>query len=53
MKRLITTLGPIHLEEIGIILPHEHVFTDLRNWKTDWYAEAPMADVIRLMKPEL
>ena len=53
MKRLITTLGPIHLEEIGIILPHEHVFTDLRNWKTDGYAEAPMADVIRLMKPEL
>jgi phosphotriesterase-related protein len=53
MNRLTTTLGPLNQEEIGMILPHEHVFTDLRNWQEAGYAEANAEDVIRLMKPEL
>ena len=30
MPNLITTLGPKRADELGMILPHEHVFVDLR-----------------------
>ena len=53
MKKLITTLGCLDINEIEMILPHEHVFTDLRNWKEEGYAMADIDDVIDLMKPEL
>jgi phosphotriesterase-related protein len=53
MAQLITTLGPKSLEELGMILPHEHVFVDLRTWDQPGYAEADPADVIALMVPEL
>lgn len=36
-----------------MILPHEHVFVDLRTWDQPGYAEADPADVIKLMAPEL
>ncbi len=32
MTKLITTLGPRNADELGMILPHEHVFVDLRTW---------------------
>ena len=51
--QLITTLGPRHLDDIGAILPHEHVFVDLRTPDQPGHAEAEAADVIRLMQPEL
>jgi phosphotriesterase-related protein len=50
---LITTLGPKPAGELGMILPHEHVFVDLRTWDQPGYAQADAADVIRLMAPEL
>ncbi len=50
---LITTLGPRRASELGMILPHEHVFVDLRTWDQPGYAQADEADVIRLMGPEL
>lgn len=50
---LITTLGPKSAADVGMILPHEHVFVDLRTWDQPGYAEADPADVIRLMAPEL
>jgi phosphotriesterase-related protein len=53
MAQLITTLGPKSPSEMGIILPHEHVFVDLRTWDQPGYAQADPADVIRLMGPEL
>lgn len=53
MAQLITTLGPKDASEIGMILPHEHVFVDLRTWDQPGYAQAETADVIRLMAPEL
>jgi phosphotriesterase-related protein len=36
-----------------MILPHEHVFVDLRTWDQPGYAQADPEDVIRLMAPEL
>ena len=53
MSRMITTLGPMQADELGMILPHEHVFVDLRTWDTPGYAQAEVDDVLRLMVPEL
>ncbi|MBA2278244.1 MAG: esterase [Chloroflexia bacterium] len=53
MPELVTTLGPMGLDELGAILPHEHVFVDLRTWDQPGYGEAEAADVVRLMGPEL
>jgi phosphotriesterase-related protein len=53
MKLLHTTLGPMRADELGPILPHEHVFVDLRTPDQPGYAEADPADVVRLMTPEL
>lgn len=50
---LITTLGPKSAAELGLILPHEHVFVDLRTWDQPGYAQAETAEVIALMAPEL
>ena len=53
MPQLITTLGPKNKNELGLLLPHEHVFVDLRTWDQPGYAQAEPSDVIRLMGPEL
>jgi phosphotriesterase-related protein len=53
MTRLITTLGPKNADELGMILPHEHIFVDLRTWDQPGYAQAEAPDVIALMAPEI
>jgi phosphotriesterase-related protein len=49
MAELITTLGPKPADDLGLILPHEHVFVDLRTWDQPGYAQAETADVIARM----
>src|SRR5687768_18069396 len=53
MVHLITTLGPKRADELGLILPHEHVFVELRTWDQPGYAQAETADVIALIAPEI
>jgi phosphotriesterase-related protein len=53
MPHLVTTFGLKPAHTLGVILPHEHVFVDLRTWDQPGYAEADPADVILLMVPEL
>jgi phosphotriesterase-related protein len=53
MPELVTTLGPMGQDDLGVILPHEHVFVDLRTWDQPGYGEADAEDVVRLMGPEL
>ncbi len=53
MDNIITTLGLYQETELGMILPHEHVFVDLRTWNTPGYAQAEVEDVIKLMGPEI
>lgn len=53
MKQLYTTLGPKRADELGMILPHEHVFVDLRTPDQPGYAEADAADVVALMAPQI
>ena len=53
MARIMTTLGPMGADELALVLPHEHVFVDLRTWDQPGYGEAEPADVVALMRPEL
>ncbi|MEJ7900895.1 MAG: hypothetical protein WKF63_03565, partial [Thermomicrobiales bacterium] len=53
MPNLITTLGQLGADALGMILPHEHVFVDLRTWDQPGYGEAETDDVVRLMTPEI
>lgn len=53
MAQLVTTLGPKRADELGAILPHEHVFVDLRTWDQPGYGEGAAADVVALMAPEI
>jgi phosphotriesterase-related protein len=48
-----TVRGPEAFELEGIVLPHEHVFTDLRGPTTAGYGQADVEDVVRVMKPLL
>jgi len=50
---LLTTLGPLRRQDLGMILPHEHVFVDLRTPDQPGYAGGEAEDVVRLMAPEI
>lgn len=52
-KALFTTLGPLTRDRLGAILPHEHVYVDLRTPQTPGYAGGAAEDVVRLMAPEI
>ncbi len=53
MTHCITTLGSIPIADLGMILPHEHVFVDLRTGNPPGFAQADPGDVIALMVPQL
>lgn len=53
MRRLYTTLGPLGADRLGMILPHEHVFVDLRTPDQPGYAEADEGEVLALMVPQI
>ena len=53
MAALWTTLGPLRRDQLGMILPHEHVFVDLRTPDQPGYAQADAADVVALMAPQI
>ncbi|MDA3846500.1 MAG: hypothetical protein PF505_08135 [Vallitaleaceae bacterium] len=46
-----TTLGELTREQVGFILPHEHVFVDLRPMDVPGFGEADASDVKQLMVP--
>lgn len=48
-----TLSGPISGEELGLILPHEHLFTDLRGPTSIGYAKADVANVAQVIGPYL
>ena len=49
-RYLQTITGPVHAEELGLILPHEHLFTDLRGPDTPGYAVGDPETVARVMQ---
>jgi phosphotriesterase-related protein len=53
MSALVTSAGLLSQAEAGLILPHEHLVTDLRTGEPPGFAEATEAAVIELMAPLL
>lgn len=53
MAGLITTQGTLGADDLGLILPHEHVFVDLGPIEVENWRDAEAADVIELMGPEI
>src|SRR5262245_47071795 len=53
MPTLFTTLGPKQAGELGMILPPEPAFAELRTPRQPGYAQADAADVVALMAPEV
>jgi phosphotriesterase-related protein len=53
MVQLITTLGKFSLGELGMILPHEHIYVDMQALERpdDFYVNPD--DVVALMAPEI
>ena len=43
--------GPVAIEALGLILPHEHLFTDLRGPLAPEYAQAEPEAVAQVMEP--
>ena len=52
-KQLHTLHGAIDIDSLGMILPHEHLFTDLRGPHVAGYAEAEPSAVIKVVEPYL
>lgn len=52
-ERINTLTGPVEVEALGLILPHEHLFTDLRGPLVPGYAQAEPEAVVRLLEPYL
>ncbi len=53
MAAIVTTLGSYSADQLGLILPHEHIFVDLGPIEAENWRKADLADVIRVMTPEL
>lgn len=52
-KSIQTLRGPIEIGSLGLILPHEHLFTDLRGPSTPAYAQAEPTAVAGVVKSHL
>jgi phosphotriesterase-related protein len=48
-----TVQGEVSTEELSIVLPHEHLFTDLRGPHVEGYAIADPSDVVAALAPYL
>jgi phosphotriesterase-related protein len=47
-----TTLGPLRRQDLGMILPHEHISVDFRTPDQPGYAEAEPAEVVAAVAPK-
>ncbi len=52
-KRIHTLKGPVEIDSFGLILPHEHLFTDLRGPRVLDYARAEPSAVVKVVEPFL
>lgn len=50
---LYTTLGPKRADEVGMILPHEHLFVDLGPIEAASYLTANVSEAVAVMAPEV
>src|SRR6188472_2052259 len=48
-----TTLGPKRSDELGMILPHEHLFVDLGPIEAASYLNAHVVEAVAVMLPQV
>src|SRR5690242_1798071 len=48
-RKLYTLTGPVEIDSLGLILPHEHLFTDLRGPSVSGYAQGDPDAVVRVV----
>ena len=53
MEALITTLGEYQSDQLGLILPHEHIFVELSPLESQTWHLAKVEDVLPVMRPQL
>ena len=53
MTRIHTLNGPVEADSLGLVLPHEHLFTDLRGPHIQDYARGDPAAVVKVVGPFL
>ena len=53
MATLYTTLGPKSADDVGMMLPHEHLFVDLGPIEAASYLHADVAEAVAVMAPEV
>lgn len=52
-KTIHTIKGPVDIDTLGLVLPHEHLFTDLRGPHIPEYAQAEPSAVVQVVEPYL
>jgi phosphotriesterase-related protein len=52
-ERIHTINGPIEVDSLGLMLPHEHLFTDLRGPGLPDYARGEPSAVVKVVEPYL
>jgi phosphotriesterase-related protein len=52
-KKIYTLKGPVEIDSLGLILPHEHLFTDLRGPRVLDYARDEPSAVVKVVEPYL
>ena len=52
-KTIQTIKGPVDVDSLGLILPHEHLFTDLRGPHVPEYARGEPSAVLKVVEPYL
>ena len=53
VKIIHTVNGPVEIDSLGLILPHEHLFTDLRGPHVPEYAQGDPSAVLEIVGPYL
>ena len=53
MAKIQTVTGPVDIDSLSLILPHEHLFTDLRGPLVAGYAQADPDAVVDIVGPYL
>ncbi|HEY9527916.1 MAG TPA: esterase, partial [Anaerolineales bacterium] len=52
-NRIHTVKGAVETDSLGLILPHEHLFTDLRGPHIPDYAQGEASAVVQVLGPHL
>lgn len=53
IRKIHTINGPVDIDDLELVLPHEHLFTDLRGPHVPGYADGDPSHVVQVVEPYL